>query len=759
MPADRKTKAQLLEENAVLQQRLAELESQLWPQDEVRRLNLALEQRVLERTQELEAVNAALQEDIRQRQRVEDLLRRSELRYRTLFESAGDAIVIVALDGRIIEANRAACEGSGYTREELRQKNIADLFPPAQASLTMQRILYARQQETYTFETVFQTRAGERLSLEVNCRVIEYAGQPAVLSIVRDITRRKQIEETLRRSEANLAEAQRIAHFGSWTWDLATGKLQCSDEMFRLVGLQPQEIEVTQEVFLKFLHPAEVEKILHEIEQAGASESPAGMEHRIVRPNGEVRHVYSRVKVYRDEHGAPLSLLGSTQDITDRIQAEQTLRQYADEQAVLLDSAFQLTSQLSTHDVLRSILKNAIQLMTARAAAIALYEAEQDALVVTMVYDRDQGAVQAMIGTKRRPGEGAVGQAFQQGRTLVINDYQTWEERGPISRTLGQIIKALVAVPLLGRHATLGVLIITSDERKPHFDEHDAKLIELFAVQAAIALENAQLYERQQEQYRRLREAQARLIQSEKMSALGRLIASISHEINNPLQAIQGCLTLIREGLEERTAQLDGGEAAWWLRDLDVASTEVQRIAAIVQRLRDFYRPARPGLQTIDISTAIDTVLALATKQMQHAGIAVEWEASAQPSITLTTNADQLKQIILNLVLNAIDAMPDGGSLRVAASLDALPVGDRPRPAVRIDFTDTGHGIPPENLARIFEPFFTTKDTGSGLGLSISYELIKELGGDIGVVSEVGTGATFTIRLPVDPATETGSAT
>jgi two-component system NtrC family sensor kinase len=159
------------------------------------------------------------------------------------------------------------------------------------------------------------------------------------------------------------------------------------------------------------------------------------------------------------------------------------------------------------------------------------------------------------------------------------------------------------------------------------------------------------------------------------------------------------------------------------------------------------------------VSAAIDTVLALTTKQMQHSDIAVEWAAPATSPSVITTNADQLKQVILNLVLNAIDAMPDGGSLRVTAAPDTLASGGYSRPAVRIDFSDSGQGIPPENLARIFEPFFTTKDAGSGLGLSISYELIVELGGDISVVSEAGVGSTFTIRLPVDPVNDNGSAT
>jgi signal transduction histidine kinase len=102
--------------------------------------------------------------------------------------------------------------------------------------------------------------------------------------------------------------------------------------------------------------------------------------------------------------------------------------------------------------------------------------------------------------------------------------------------------------------------------------------------------------------------------------------------------------------------------------------------------------------------------------------------------------------------------MPGGGSLRVVIAPDTLWLGDRAQLAARIDFADTGHGIPPDNLAHIFEPFFTTKDTGSGLGLSISYELVKALGGDLSVVSQVGVGTTFTVRLPLEPDYKTGSA-
>jgi two-component system NtrC family sensor kinase len=226
------------------------------------------------------------------------------------------------------------------------------------------------------------------------------------------------------------------------------------------------------------------------------------------------------------------------------------------------------------------------------------------------------------------------------------------------------------------------------------------------------------------------------------------LVSSIAHEINNPLQAVQGCLMLAQREVEEGLIVTpDRAEAL--LKDLDVATTEVARIARLVERLHDFYRPARPGVQPIEADAAIEAVLALVARQLWYGNVTVVHDGASQP-IQLKTNADQLKQVLLNLTLNSLDAMPQGGTLSISAHLDTLRRDDRIQPAVRIDLSDTGHGISPEHLPRIFEPFFTTKEQGSGLGLSISYELIKTLGGEMSVTSEVGTGTTFTIRLPLE---------
>jgi two-component system NtrC family sensor kinase len=396
--------------------------------------------------------------------------------------------------------------------------------------------------------------------------------------------------------------------------------------------------------------------------------------------------------------------------------------------------------------LLRSIVEQTTGLLGVTDGGVQLYDERQDLLVLAI----GVGFFSDYINSDSCPGEDLLRRAFQQRAVVMQDGSETFADQTGANK-YGSGLSAVIAAPLLGRRGPLGVLFVAGDQTKRMFVNHDAQLVELLAAQAAIALENAQLYERQQQQYHSLRDAHKQLIQAEKMAALGRLIASISHEINNPLQAVQGCLALVREDLEQELLGRPSEEVKRSLQDLKVASTEVLRIASLVQRLRDFYRPTQRGLQPTDVAATINDVLALVAKQLHDCDITIEPLTAAQPPIIITTNADQLKQVALNLVLNAIDAMPGGGTLRITTTLDRRWLTEHLQPVVRIEFADTGLGILPANLNRIFEPFFTTKEHGSGLGLSISYELIKALGGELEVASRMDVGTTIIIYLPLSP--------
>jgi two-component system NtrC family sensor kinase len=226
---------------------------------------------------------------------------------------------------------------------------------------------------------------------------------------------------------------------------------------------------------------------------------------------------------------------------------------------------------------------------------------------------------------------------------------------------------------------------------------------------------------------------QKQLLQSEKLAALGRLAASLAHEINNPLQALSNGLRLLnRPGLDGEKRQ----------QYLALASREVDRLIGIVERMIGFYRPSADAQSATDVYALLDEILTLAGKKLQHSHVTVQRDWSDElPHIQAVAN--QLKQVFLNLILNAMYAMPDGGTLTISA--------DRAKDdsAIFIRFADTGHGIAPEHLDHIFEPFYTTRPDGTGLGLSISYSIVQQHGGRIEVESEPGQGTAFTVTLPI----------
>jgi two-component system NtrC family sensor kinase len=234
-------------------------------------------------------------------------------------------------------------------------------------------------------------------------------------------------------------------------------------------------------------------------------------------------------------------------------------------------------------------------------------------------------------------------------------------------------------------------------------------------------------------------------IQDEKLIAVGRLAASIAHEINNPLYCIQNCLDLLPGETDER-------ESAMLLR---LARGELDRVILTLQRMLDFARPTEDISAPIDINQLLENTLALTQQQLQYAKVQVkkDFDPELPPQVGL---GDQLTQVFINMIFNAIEAMPTGGELRVTTRKGDAQKGKKlglmhSTDMVEISFADTGCGIPPENLERIFEPFFSTKEEveGVGLGLWISYGIIQKHKGTIEVDSKVGKGTTFTITLPV----------
>lgn len=305
-----------------------------------------------------------------------------------------------------------------------------------------------------------------------------------------------------------------------------------------------------------------------------------------------------------------------------------------------------------------------------------------------------------------------------------------------------QELRSVLAVPLHHHNRLLGILVAAHSE-PGFYGESKLRMARSIGEQAALAVRNAQLYAALhsyaqnleamvEERTRELRSAQAQLIQSEKLAALGRLAAGIAHEVNNPLQPILNTLEVAIEDIAN-SQPVDP-------QSLRIAEQEVQRIKGIVARLLDFARPSAGETIPVNLPALVDEVVLLTQKQLERMHIRVSKFLREVPPVYGTPT--QLKQVLLNLVLNAAQSMAEGGDL----TIEVYPEGQ----GVILAVSDTGMGIDDEAVDRIFEPFYSTKNDGTGLGLSVTYGIVQGHGGTIRVHSEVGEGSQFAVWLPCE---------
>lgn len=293
--------------------------------------------------------------------------------------------------------------------------------------------------------------------------------------------------------------------------------------------------------------------------------------------------------------------------------------------------------------------------------------------------------------------------------------------------------RSLIAVPLELGGETIGVLEVASGQANA-YDASDLRLVEAIGQWVAIAVRNARLFGDLAEALATEQELRERLVLAGKLTATGRMVASVAHELNNPLQILGNSLFLAQERIDDPASVA---------RFLDLARDEVRRLTGLVARLRQLYRPENADVDAvIDVARLLTDVYALAGAHLRKHG--VRWRlVTAQSGIFVRGSADQLKQVFLNLCLNAVDAMlPDGGHLNVSIT----PQVDD---TVRVDVSDTGAGIPPDQIDALFDPFYTTKTGGMGLGLSISFDIVSYHAGHIDVHSTPGQGSTFSVTLPM----------
>jgi len=292
------------------------------------------------------------------------------------------------------------------------------------------------------------------------------------------------------------------------------------------------------------------------------------------------------------------------------------------------------------------------------------------------------------------------------------------------------LLEAEVSIPLISKRQLIGIINLSYKFNKDVYYHEDIELLTTLANQAAIAIENARLFED-------LKKSKSYIRRADRLASLGTLTAGLAHEIRNPLVAIKTLTQLLPERLEDEEFRN---------HFLSIAAGEVDRISHLINELLDFAKPSSPKLEFEDVNSILDGMILLVSTESKKKHIHVDKQyAPDLPSVKV--DGEQIKQVFLNLLLNAIEATPENGEITVKTRSFLKPGGE---PYLQVEFKDTGCGIPQEHLEEIFNPFYTTKTTGSGLGLSISNQIVLDHKGYIDVESQVNKGTSFFINLPVD---------
>jgi two-component system, sporulation sensor kinase E len=495
-----------------------------------------------------------------------------------------------------------------------------------------------------------------------------------------DITERKRADEALRESEYNLAKAQAMSHVGSWRSDPLTGGLRVSDELLRIMRLSREE--ATQEAFASLVHPEDRETVLSHLRQGVEHGNVYEIEHRLLLRDGTTKWVYTVVEPSVNIARQVVRLYGTTQDITERKEAEVRLRNK----------------------------KNELQ---------AIFDSVNDGVIV---FDHD-GRIQHLnhICPAFFPAEVLSGGGC---REIFHPELPSSPQTCPVERAIhGERVETSLVFPQVGGNTRY--IDITATPIKDAYGEKTRALVFLKDVTLK-------------------RFHEFKLIQAEKMSSIGVLATGVAHEINNPLTSVAGYAEALLRRFSDEPALNEDGRLEVFPNYLKVIIRESYRCKKIIDSLLNFSRRSDGFVGRADINGILLEILELLRHQANYGNIDVVTNLTENLPI-VHGDPSELRQVFMNLIINACHALKDGGLVEISTNRS----DDDQEVYVRI--RDTGCGIARDVIDRIWDPFFTTKDAGKGLGLglALTYNIVKRHGGDIRVESTVGEGAQFTVLLPV----------
>jgi PAS domain S-box-containing protein len=598
-----------------------------------------------------------------------------------------------AIDGIVIGPSTGSCGTAAFRGEQVIVADIANdplwtdyreaALPHSLRACWSTPVVSSQGKVIATFAMYYrEPRSPSPRDLETIEQITHLAG----VAIERKLT-----QEALQRSETYLAEAQRLAHIGSWAWNLRTGSRFWSQETFRIFDYDPEKVTPAWDSILERVHPEDLPEIERRAKMAYAQNRWVNpeLDFRIVLADGTIKHLHSIAHPAMDESGEIINVVGTIMDVTERKRAEEKVRRSEES---LLEA--QRLSHMGSwrHDV-------------ASGTVIVSPEIYR---IFGVQPDEDTSSAEFWLSRNHPEDQQRIQELFERcesQKTEYESDYRIVLNDGTI--------KHLHAVghPVVSQSGELIEMIGTAMDVTEH--------------------------KRAEEERERLRQLETELAHINRVTMLGELASSLAHELNQPIAAATTSANACLRWLAHNPPDLERARAA-----ATRIENDGNRAAEIIQRLRAFYKTgAPPKRELVDLNQVAEEILALLRDEADRHSISLRTELAPHlPQIM--ADRVQLQQVLMNLLLNGIEAMTDRAGeliIRSQSAEDGLLV---------ISVSDTGVGLPSEKLDRLFGAFYTTKPQGTGMGLAISRSIIEAHGGRLWATANAVRGATFHFTLP-----------
>ncbi len=681
--------------------------------------------------------------------------REAEEKYRDLYDNAPTMYCICGIDGTIVECNQSASRLLNYPREHLLGKKIYD-FLPLDNHDKMREAIGAGRAEDIELRLSLSERSGDVVTVMAST-VPTYGPHGAVSGIrmiMQDITGRKRTEEWLRQEEHKVEYIVDALGIGLCLMNRDLTITWANDRIAELWGLTGPVLGMACPTVFRCTDAVCPAK------KAFASGEGRFHDVQVVTRDGQRRYIENiaiPVVNGKGEREVKRVLLLSM-DITDR---ENRIHQLS--LLTQLGDALQYTLQSDKVFQLVLTCVTAGHALGFNRAMLFLLSREQDAVCGRMAIGPSnlEQAYEVWQKIKHHTLEGLLKDVAEMGplaselniKTKLLAFPVTSEdeivvrclnEKEPLvvkdaandPRVTDEFLNAVgagefVCVPLMVKGRAIGVIVADNVYSGEPITAEHVHILTIFAKSAALAIENAETYKELEDKMSQLTETQGRLLRTERLVAVGEMASYVAHEIRNPLVTIGGFARSI-----ERICADD--------EKINTSSKiivqEVERLEKILEDIRDFSRPSEPRKTSVRMDGLVKDTLDITEGYLREKGITVERELEHGIPEVLADVA-QMKQVFLNLLKNAAESMPGGGTVRVGVCTE----GDW----VRIRFADTGEGMSSEVMEKLFTPFFTTKSAGTGVGLAISHKIIDDHDGRFNVSSTEGSGSVFSIFIPL----------